>query len=471
MADDGQYAVLSGNAWSPSGVPSGLHASWSDVACQVAGRCFALGSDTAGRTWRATLVNNAWTIARIYSPWYTPTGIECPTSSWCMVTSANGYSVVKGTTWGAWSHFPAGARVSENLTCASTTSCWGGAGADYGLGSRWNGTTWSRAGTVTVRYNTTAGIQCPRASATCHAVDDRGRHYAWTAATGWRLKSTFDPTSGGLVSTACVSDVRCFSVDRNGWLLALDGTTWSRTTKLFYNHAMTDCLPSGFCLAIEDRAHLYRTYANGVWSATKAAPAGVGLGTPSCGTPTMCLVGDSDGTIWRFNGTTWAAAGAPLKTVTPWGPPTIHCTSATWCMAVGNDGAWSRYNGKTWTALARVPGLTGAGPALLSCVAWTMCLAVVDSGATARWTGTSWAATSPPTTGPGYRLRAVDCVTANHCVGVHGYTNDSAPVIWRGGWFASTPYDRELYPQDIDCPTAATCFITTDTGVSRSRAT
>jgi hypothetical protein len=98
-----------------------------------------------------------------------------------------------------------------------------------------------------------------------------------------------------------------------------------------------------------------------------------------------------------------------------------------------------------------------------------MCLAVVESGATAQWNGTTWSAVSAPPFGPGYRLMAIDCVTASHCIGVHGYSNDSAPAIWASGWVATAPYGAPAGPQDLDCPTLTTCFITTSTGFTRSR--
>ncbi len=471
LTNDSRASVLSGTRWStPTYLSSLRGVAFHDVSCQITGRCFAVGVyQPTFSSWRATLASGRWSTASLASAGFNVGEIDCPTSSWCTATSGFGYWTVSGTTWTKRLAYPSGVTTDERLSCASRTLCWG---VEYfGKGTRWTGSAWSRMSQVTYPLNRPTGLSCPRRATTCHAVDDRGRHYRWTSATGWRTQSTFVETYGMMLAPSCVSATLCMGFDRNGWLYRFDGTTWTRPSKQFSNPTDVDCLPSGFCLAIQDEGKVYRTYTNGAWGAAGKAPSDRTLGRPSCSSPTSCLVLDDAGRAWRFTGTSWVAAGSPflgLEDAAPVG--SLRCTSSTSCMAVAYNGTYSTWNGSRWSTRARMPAaLTGAYSVVLSCPTSTMCLAVVDSGATARWDGTRWTLVQADWFGPSYRLSDLDCVSPTFCVGVHPYTNSQAPAVWTGnGWVDGGKYGRDTFSIFVTCPTTARCVVTGQDGVTWS---
>ncbi|MBT9254908.1 fibronectin type III domain-containing protein [Phycicoccus sp. MAQZ13P-2] len=463
--------VFDGTRWSTPQYLSSLRATtFFDVACQAAGRCVAVGeSDGDGSAWRATLVGGRWSTAKLDGPGRSIRQVECPTSSWCIASGAYGTWTVSGTTWSA-RHEPTLANADTALACASVSTC---VGLDGWLRpTRWTGRGWASVPGPPIGNGMVADLSCPRGATPCVAVDDRGREHRWSLSGGWRTEGVFDPTAGYLTEVSCASETDCLAFDFYGWSYRFDGTGWRRPSQPFRSHATADCAPTGFCLAVDDAGH-YRTLSNdNRWSPLRSAPRGSYLRTPSCSSATSCLALDMDGRAWRWTGSSIVAAGAPFTGLPYQGSESeVRCTAASWCMATALDGWWSVWNGRSWSTPRTLPAsLTRQGTVVLDCASARMCLAVVGIGTTARWDGSSWTVVPGQDIGPGTGLSDISCVTDDWCLGVHPYTNASAPVQWRGaGWSGGTRYGRDTQSDVVDCPSTTVCVVAGSQEVTWSR--
>ncbi|QKE82701.1 fibronectin type III domain-containing protein [Arthrobacter sp. NEB 688] len=464
MTSGTRATVFDGTGWSAQQPLSTLRGvDFYDVSCQAAGRCFAVGySPTSFSAWRATLVSGRWSTASLDKVGQPVSEVDCPTSSWCIASSQWGTWTVSGTTWSA-RRAPSSVNAGHVMTCASASTC---IGLDRnGRGVRWNGSSWGSVTTVVPAGVILTAASCAKGATPCTAVDDRGSDYRWSTSAGWRRISTFDPTSGGLTRVACPSATSCLAMDARGWFYRFDGTSWRSPSKPLTGPAELDCAASGFCLAVESVAPArYRTLSSaGAWSSVRSVSGASQLGTPGCYSSTLCMVIDTQGVAWQWNGTSLVKSGSPFTgTVDAGVDAQVRCASETLCVAVSAGGWWSRWTGSTWRTRAPLPGaLFGAGPVVMDCASPSMCLAVVASGATARYDGREWtelALTNGRTLGS--RLADLSCSGATTCLGVYPWTNTTAPVRWSGdGWQDAGPYGRETYGDSVDCPTARQCVV------------
>ncbi|MBT9254909.1 fibronectin type III domain-containing protein [Phycicoccus sp. MAQZ13P-2] len=463
MTTGPRATVYDGTRWSaPTYLSSLRGVDFLDVSCQVAGRCFAVGrSATSGSAWRASLVSGRWSTAALDTAGRGVDEVDCPTSSFCIASSAYGTWTVAGTTWSA-KRAASTSNAERAVTCASASTCIGIDGG--GRGVRWNGSSWGSATRFVATGVTLTSLSCPKGATPCTGVDDRGGDYRWSTAAGWRRIGTFDLTSGGLTRVSCPSATSCMAMDQRGWFYRFDGTSWRSPSKPLTGPAELDCAASGFCLAVESMPPArYRTLSSaGTWSSVRALSGASQLGSPHCYSSTLCMVIDIDGRAWQWNGTSLVLSGTPFSGTADGGwDVRVRCTSATFCIAVSNGGWWSRWNGTTWRTRAHLPGaLAGAGTVVMDCATGSMCLAVVDSGATARYDGRDWTELTLNGRTPGARLADLSCSGVTTCLAVHPYTNTTGPVRWTGdGWEDAGPYGRETYGDSVDCPTARRCVV------------
>ncbi|MEW1952297.1 fibronectin type III domain-containing protein [Terrabacter sp. NPDC080008] len=462
---DGWSTTRVGTTWStPVRIGSLRGVQWNDVACQAAGRCFAIATSTTTESnWRGTLLGSAWHTGYLGDMQQgNPFSISCSTTT-CLALGERGARVtVAGTTWSSrlMVPTPVGNDTSQ-VSCGSATLCMA---VNWNDVQRWSGSAVVERSRLSAGIGRMRAVSCPRTGGACFAVDDRGRFYRWTSTSHWRFVTTYDQTTGGVGRIGCRTATACYFVDRNGWLLAWNGTAWRRWGKYFSQPAIVECSGAGFCLAVDTVNKDYRVWANGSWGALKSMP--LLAQDVSCASPTLCLAVDDQGRASRFTGTGWATPVAALPDSYGTGPR-VSCAPGGPCMLLSSDGTYRRYVGSSLTSTQRLPTGFPAAGALLSCGAPSMCIAVVDAGNWAQWNGSTW--TAHPVDFSAYRIGNISCLTAGYCLATHAYSNDYSTPTWiRGKWSDGDSYAPDGMPSAPECPTLGTCFIGGATTVSRS---
>jgi hypothetical protein len=180
--------------------------------------------------------------------------------------------------------------------------------------------------------------------------------------------------------------------------------------------------------------------------------------------------------LWR--GTRWQAVPVTLPSgATGAQLYGVSCKPGR-CVAVGDyhQGSASYplaelWNGSTWTAAkpAMPSGAAGGFLASVSCATADSCVAVgsyqQESGVTApiseAWNGTSWTASKPPSL-----LNGISCVSAKDCVAVGGYRTGNVSSLaadswngagWKQTWSQRVPGASQASLDSVSCPSAASC--------------
>ncbi|WP_374971047.1 fibronectin type III domain-containing protein [Terrabacter sp. BE26] len=465
---DGWWAVRNGTTWSAlkrMGTLRGVI--WTSVSCQAAGRCFAIATGSATYSnWRGTLTTSGWVTGYLGSSadYGSLQSLSCAASS-CLALGDRTRVMVSGSTWSIQALPPRQDLddSSMQVSCGSAGLC---VSRNEGNVTRWSATTLLERTKLSAGIGRVASVSCPRDAGVCFAIDDRGRFYRWSSTAHWVLVATTVQTTGGVNRVGCLTTTSCFFVDENGWLVAWNGSTWTRSSKLFTQSAIVECSGSSFCIAVDGSNRAYRVWAKGFWGALKAMP--LNATDVSCASPTLCLSADTQGRVSRFNGSSWYAPVTAIADT--WGTgPRVSCAPAGPCMITSNDGLYRRYVGTSLTATQRLPQAFPALGALLSCGAPTSCVAVAESGSWAQWNGSTWS--SRPVAVDSEMLGSLSCLTATHCIATHGQMNDYGPVTWNSGVWATRfgeSYSPDGSPRAPECPTMATCFVAGGTTVSRS---
>ncbi len=178
------------------------------------------------------------------------------------------------------------------------------------------------------------------------------------------------------------------------------------------------CSTGDSCMAVDGQRQTF-SLRNGHWTtagrlgalppAAPAANASVGPGGISCGSPSSCMIVNSEGFAYHWNGKTWQA---PLDVLPP-GNGLVSCPTAGWCMAMNAHSYEDVWSAKGWGAspsfvdprsmqLSQRSGGQGAvrwgqgdfGVLALSCGSISLCAALDDAGYTVTYHNTRW---SPPT--------------------------------------------------------------------------
>jgi hypothetical protein len=287
------------------------------------------------------------------------------------------------------------------------------------------------------------------------------------------------------------------------------------------------CPSATFCVAVGSywdtngyTEPVVETYANGSWTAAKAAlPSDVAGDTPSpttngylfsvsCASSTSCVAvgayrntsNDYNGYIATLSGSTWSAISAPLPadgvmTTSQFPPPLtgISCASTSFCVASGvyRNSSGPRpllevLSNGSWSAVAApMPSDVGAsGTMFLSqvvCPTTTACTAaglyrdnighnrsLIDS-----WNGSTWSAPNVPAPAGviDASLGAISCPTPTFCVAVgqdYDGTSDFGEIVTLSGgvWTAAqTPLPGPNHsPQansflwEVACPAPGNCL-------------
>ncbi|WP_374971048.1 hypothetical protein [Terrabacter sp. BE26] len=462
---DGTYTTRNGTTWrAPARIGSLRGVEWNDVACQAAARCFAVATGNAtSSNWRGTLTSTGWSTA--YFADYqagNPRTIACSATS-CLALGDRIRVTVSGTTW-SFQTLPSSNSVddyAQQLSCGSPTLCMS---KNQGNVARWTSTTLLERRKLSAGIGDIRAVSCPRTGGACFAIDDRGRFYRWTSTAGWALVSTSVQTTGGVGRVGCRSTMACSFFDFNGFLVSWNGSSWTRSAKLFTQPAAVECSGAAFCLAVDGTNRSYRVWSGGSWGAAKTMP--LSAVEFACSSPTLCLAIDEQGRLSRFAGTGW---WAPVATITDrWGRgPELACSTGGPCMLLSHNSTYRQYAGSALTAIRRVPTtLPDDELLLLSCGSATSCLAVFDSGVVGQWNGSAWAFQGAQS--EAYRLGSLACVNASHCLAGHGYSNDTWPVMWNSGvWTNDGTYPPEGHSRPV-CLDLTTCFVGGVTTVSRS---
>ena len=226
---DGWSTTRVGATWTaPVRIGSLRGVSWSDVACQAPARCFAIATGTSTYSnWRGTLTPSGWSTAYLGSHQLgNAYSISCSTST-CLALGDRTRVTVSGTTWSIRElpPHPDFTGFTRQVSCGSPTLCMAWNEGDV---ARWSSTAVVERTRLSAGIGDIAAVSCPRNGGVCFAVDNRGRFYRWTSTKHWVLVSTYAPTTGGVGRVGCRTTTSCFFVDHNGWLVAWNGSTWTR---------------------------------------------------------------------------------------------------------------------------------------------------------------------------------------------------------------------------------------------------
>ena len=350
--------------------------------------------------------------------------------------------------------------MPSGLSCPSVTWCMeiDGAGrAQVRNGSMWSGPMQVVPATGGREDRLLTDVSCPVAG-WCVALTGAGpalyRNGAWEAATPLG--------TGGWTAVDCASTSRCVAIGAGARASMFDGSTWSTPTTIAGTtdvaYADVACPTAAHCFAVGSKmtgAGYLATLSGSTWALGWISPIGTYPQQVSCSGPTFCMTTDSSHTFRTWKGSTWGPRTEMGINAYP-GGTSLSCASSTLCMSLSAESGATRWNGSRWSALSAVA--TGVGyEAHVECPSTSMCLAVDHQGRVQTWNGTTWSGPSTFNTTSGV-LGGVTCPNAVTCF-----------VADRFGWvFAGdgTTWDagRKLFTSEptIDCPTPSFCVAVTN---------
>jgi len=328
------------------------------VTCSSAAQCWAVGGEHQFNSGIYVPLIQSWDG----NAWITESspalaglsgsldGIACASTSECWavggdatLAGAPGGFIERwtGVSWTLVS--PPAPSPLESVTCVSTADCWAvgdtpaaPGGAATGVIENWNGSAWSVVASQAQGIPYLEGVTCV-SSSDCWASGSGFEH--WNGTT-WTLVNVFQ--TGPFSSVSCTSATACWATyERDNVIEHWSGTSWTGVTLSDANLQLSavTCVAATECWAV---------------------------GTDYFGTT-------SQPAVERWNGSAWAAVGAPDPI--PYGDPdsgsgdglfAVSCTAASSCVAVGSnifgllDGVHETWNGTYWTATLQqdVPQVT-----------------------------------------------------------------------------------------------------------------
>ena len=375
--------------------------------------------------------------------------VSCASPTFCVATDdAGGVSEYNGKTWTEAGDLGGGGfPADDDVSCVSAAFCV--LATDKDSVWEWNGKSWEQ--TVAALNGATGRLEVSCVSSTwCLAVGGGGQVYrydgsSWTAAGGAGTSATH----GNLV---CTSQTFCLIGENSGKVARFDGASWTLSSGLFsvgdfqfgppdlscagrscvavaqgpslsLANTFTDgrwtgqkmadssgtlslvsCPTTSFCAALGGGTYA-ETWQHGTWTAPVYLPTGVLpfrktgdlRGDLSCSSATFCLADDTYGSVWRYNGRTWATIGSP-PAASP-GITGLACASSAFCVATVTPSTNSKhqptssgvdiFNGSRWTAVKSWAGDTGHWQ-YASCSTTRLCIVSDDFGHVATFNGKSW---------------------------------------------------------------------------------
>jgi hypothetical protein len=448
-----------------------------------------------------------------------PTGVSCPTESFCAGVTDRG-NVISSTNptggvqaWGI-TQVESG-RPHESspiaISCPSAALCVGvddGGNVFSSTDPRAGAAAWKAAhvdgglGPASVPF---ASVSCPTASL-CVAVDVAGNVVSSTdpagLASAWRVARV---DSDALKAVSCPSASLCVVVDGAGHALTSTDPAggpgaWVAATVDGHPLLTLSCASATLCVAGDDSGNVVSSAdpagGAGAWSlahvdtaiAQCTNPSGTypcqsWLSSISCLSQSFCVAGDVNGSAVMTSSD--PNGGASAWTFTPDGanaPLALSCPTVSLCVGGGTGGVVTSTDptggASAWTAapVGAVVPLTG-----VSCSSASLCVASDDANRVLvstdpMATGAVWSAAALPTA---YGLRDVTCTTSSVCVGVSGRDQVLTSTDPAGG--ASAWTDTYLPPtipnlpivSGVSCPSVSLCVAVNDWGdvfVSRSPA-
>jgi hypothetical protein len=428
-------ATSSGTVWSamtfsaPARVDS--PAGWlGTVSCVSVTFCMGIDEATgAAESWNGT----TWSApTRLETGPYLNSGyqiqVSCSAISFCLAADATGNAwTFGGTAWSAVGSVSVGDESVTALSCASSTFCMAGVGAQESV---FNGSAWS-APLLVASDDEIESVSCP-SDTFCVAVTRSGMAYTYTSS-GWDSGYAFDAPYQA-VSVSCASAAFCAAVGVAGQAVIYSNGTWSAPSTLNNETPMdaVSCVPgTSFCMALSNGS--YFTTDGTTWT----LGANFDPGNPSvlsCMSTTSCMVTDGrDVFMVNASVTTWTTEQAPGGPFHGF-PYSISCPTASFCLAADWSGAYLTYNGKTWSSPQSISTLAGAVDSV-SCLSATFCMAVDASdrnglgGDVFVFKGTSWTWAGQD----GLPLSSVSCTSTTYCeMLTYGSDGTVSSAFWNG---------------------------------------
>ena len=214
-ASGGMVTVRRGGEWSNAEPIDGFH-TVVDVSCPGAEDC--VGVDGDGYVFERR--DDAWE-APIHLPGGTPTALDCPTDTFCMMATSTQPVVFDGTS----GRIVSGPQSVAVLSCASPDFC----AAVTSAGAAWtyDGSSWTLDTTRSYAGSAGAsGLDCPSPDFCAVAFDD-GRTATMEDGVWGQAAPVADGTR--LSAVACGSDRFCLAGDAAGRVLTYDGEAWGST--------------------------------------------------------------------------------------------------------------------------------------------------------------------------------------------------------------------------------------------------
>jgi hypothetical protein len=481
----GPFAVRwNGTAWLGVADPP---ATMRDIDCVAGGPCFATGYGWGPEgllTVVARLDGNRWTDLSPTPTGIEPTGISCPSPTWCAVIGHDGQHgtslVYDGTGWSpiALPQSPAVVTQMDSVSCPTAGWCFATGGSfndisrEKAVGlvlaqGQWaqvappSGTMFlSNVDCVSITSCTTVGWDPWLSTGTPTTPVVRALRFDGTTLAPVALSDATDLQTLQAVSctpTTCTAVGTTFGPPGSqlGSIAVLSGgATLSRQAVpdvgVPPGLRAVSCISASSCLAVGEHT---QHFDGQVWTAVDAgdpssAP-GIELHDVDCATASFCIaVGSSDpGTntpvLLRWDGQAFTTVALPA--LGPFPLASVDCASPTSCMATATTFGGIdvlRWDGSTW-ALVPTPGVYHADVGAIACPAEDRCVLAGRDGnyapALATWADGAWTTSTLPVPAgaDGGLVHTVSCSGPNDCVAVGDVTHlyDVAGVHWTDvGW-------------------------------------
>lgn len=327
---------------------------------------------------------------------------------------------------------PAGHGVVTALSCGSPTTCR--VVDDAGATSRFQGRFWSVPQDADRSWGPLADISCPTAHF-CAAVGDG--IVSMRSRAGWRTRRT----PGALGEVSCGSARFCLAGTSGDGLRRWTGSRWHRVRHVprwvrFDSGLRYSCVGSHVCLGVDARGLAFR-YHRGTWRHAGRLPEPLDVETSfgdlsiSCSAPRACMAatdGDPDDAssadvAWRYHHGSWAAHVIELSGSSS-SPhrATVSCGTPTDCVIADSQGVTVHMAAGAWGPVTPLQpsGPDGSvGPWLLSCPAAGDCVAVDQERHTYVLDGDTWRRTKNYY-GPLSPHLRVSCVSSHFCMTLDG---------------------------------------------------
>lgn len=427
-----------------------------------------------------------------YSSPADPTGISCPTSSFCAAVDSYGNIITSTTPTAGVANWheaevgmdPNGGNGFTGISCPGEKLCiavdangyiWTSAEPTAGA-AKWSSASVANSG-VSIGFQ---GVACASESL-CVAAN--GENVAASTDPGGGAGAwTVTKIDGGhfLTGIACTPGL-CVAIDNAGNILSSTepsgGASKWRTTIVDESHPLDaiSCPSSSLCVATNEEHVIYSstepTGGASSWSRNAlGSEAGGGLRSVACATTTLCVAATAGGYVYATHEPTAGTAAWKTTTETAGWVNVISCApGTTMCVGFSSTG-WGNSldttndplgGGSSWTVEALNSGGSN-GLDGISCPSLSLCVAVDTSGNVMTSTSPAhgaWVLTHLAAPGSIEMINAISCPTTTLCVAVDGLGEVITSTNPTGGapaWHA-VKVDANNNLRSISCPTTSLC--------------